>query len=455
MSSTARTRADVDLRSGPKSSTSILDRLPADCAVEITEETNGWYHVTPGRMVHGISGYLPEAALMFPPAAKTPIFPSLSIEATQKIVKTVPNNLLVKDFLTWIKDAGKPAWFLEEIWNNLSSAQKKELAEKIRSASIGKAPNWEDWIAILSENNRLEEAVMDEWIVMMEGGKEVYAIRDHYVYLNPLQNDSYYGCALKGQVMRWTGAVRSGEKYGKLRQYYEVDFYRMSRYLHGWFRADIVGDYIYPTPEMDPGIEGNAETVFDLSKPILRVPEDPIIAEMQLKGYHAAQYIDIFGSTGKHVIHYSLCGEFCVAAIGSKDIIPLLKGWHEGKYPRTSSILNNPHEGTCAGDLQNLLSTIGLKGDIYSSMPTTPQKLKDRLVSGQFMIAGCGINSGGKVKADGKIRHWVVLEDIIPVGNGGWVRVYNPFYNRDEVYSYNMFLTSVGIGAGLWVTPTV
>ena len=115
--------------------------------------------------------------------------------------------------------------------------------------------------------------------------------------------------------------------------------------------------------------------------------------------------------------------------------------------------MNNPHEGTSAADLQTLLTANGLKGELYSSIPTTPQIIKDRLASGQYAIVGCGINSGGKVKADGRIRHWVVLEDIIPSGNSGWVRVYNPFQNREEVYNYTTFIASSGVGAGLWIIP--
>jgi hypothetical protein len=49
----------------------------------------------------------------------------------------------------------------------------------------------------------------------------------------------------------------------------------------------------------------------------------------------------------------------------------------------------------------------------------------------------------------------VVLEDVLPVGNNGWVRVYNPFQNREEVYDYNTFMASAGTGTGLWLdVPT-
>jgi len=450
----ARTRADVDIRAGAKSGAGILDRLPTDCPVDILEALDGWYKVKPARLVHAVSGYLPEMALTFPTLVSPPVFPAIRLTADGlKLTPSVPSSLKASVFLHWLTDGGKPGWLSENVLSNLSETQLVELFEKLRAASTGSQPHWDDWMADLKKNLRLEDAVMDEWIVMMKGGREVYAIRDHYVYINPFQNASYYGCALKGQVMRWTGIVRSSDKNGKHTNFYEVDFYRMSRYMHGWFRADIAAEYVFPTPDNDPTVESNAQKVFDLSVQIVRKPQDQAIADSKAKGYSAAQYIDVFEATRRHLVHFSLCGEFCVAALSGKDVLPLLNAWLESKFYRAPSILKDAHEGTSAADLQSLLTVVGLKGELYTSIPTTPQLIKERLDSGQFAIAGCGINSGGKIKADGKIRHWVILEDILPSGNSGWVRVYNPFYNREEVYNYTLFLTSVGVGAGLWITP--
>jgi hypothetical protein len=454
MFSAARTRADVDIRSGAKSGAGILDRLAGDCPVDILETLDGWYKVKPTRLVHGISGYLPEAALTFPAEVSPPVFPVIPLTADGlNVTPSVTHSVKVSAFLQWLAGAGKPGWLSEIVLSKLSEMQQAELFKKMRVASVGNQPHWDDWMADLKKNLRLEDAVMDEWIVMMKGGREVYAIRDHYIYINPLQDAGYYGCALKGQIMRWTGIVRSSEKNGKRTNFYEVDFYRMSRYMHGWFRADIAAEYIFPTPDNDYTVDSNALKVFDLTMAVVRMPQDQAITDTKTKGYSAAQYIDVYGATGRHLVHFSLCGEFCVAALSGKDVLPLLKSWLDSKFYRAPSILKDPHEGTSAADLQSLLTVVGLQGELYTSIPTTPQIIKERLDSGQFAIVGCGINSGGKIKADGKIRHWVVLEDILPVGNNGWVRVYNPFNNRDEVYTYSLFIASAGVGAGLWITP--
>jgi hypothetical protein len=38
------------------------------------------------------------------------------------------------------------------------------------------------------------------------------------------------------------------------------------------------------------------------------------------------------------------------------------------------------------------------------------------------------------------------------MGNGGWVRIYNPFFNQEEVYPYrNIFDAGISSSLGLWV----
>ena len=332
-------------------------------------------------------------------------------------------------------------------------AQRPALLDEILSSIRADQPGWDPWVQEVAACSRSEQAVMEEWIVRVQGGREMYAIRDHYIYERPFTGGKYFGCALKGQIMRWTGKIQSSNNDGVSRTFYDVEFYRMSRRMRGWFRADLLAEYIFPGAENDSQVDSNAQTVFDLSVPILRHPKDQQIADAKNMGYTGAQYIDVYEATGTHLRHFCLCGEFCVAALASRDVIPTLSAWIASNYWRVSTILKDDHEGTSLGDLQSLLEVVGLQGELYSSMPTTLQNIKARLAQGQFAISGCGIDSAGKVKADGKIRHWAIVEDILPVGNNGWVRIYNPFNNQEEVYSYDLFIASAGTGAGLWVTP--
>ena len=449
----ARTRAEVDVRSTPQPGAAILDRLPTDCLVEILEDLTRWYKITPARLLHSFAGYLPQAALAFPTDEVIAIFPTIPGTQIQPGISSVPEELKVSVFLDWIVGTGKPGWLPDRVWLGMNTGQQVDLIHKMRIASVEVKPRWDDWVANLKQHLRLSDATMKEWIVIMEGGRDVYALRDYFLNGKPVPNSELLGWTLKGQILRWNGNIVSFDGNGRRTNYLEVDFYRLSRYMHGWFRADLAADYYFPPSNLDPSVPSNAQTVFDLAKPILKMPNDSVIQDSKKKFYNIAQYIDVFEATNQHLIHWSLCGEFCIAAISGIDIIPLLKSWLDSKFWRAPAILKNPHEGTSVNDLQALLTEVGRKSAIYSSIPTSPQLIKARLSAGQFAIVGCGINSAGKVLSNGKIRHWVVLEDIIPVGSSGWVRVYNPFYNRDEVYNYSMFIDSSGSGAGLWVDP--
>jgi len=71
---------------------------------------------------------------------------------------------------------------------------------------------------------------------------------------------------------------------------------------------------------------------------------------------------------------------------------------------------------------------------------------------GKKAIMGPGITNRGEISIKGNIRHWIVLEQIIRMGSGGWVRIYDPFFNQEAVYPYNnIFDTGVSSNLGLWV----
>lgn len=449
----ARTRAEVDLNARPRLGSGLLDRLATDCLVEITEDLNTWVKIKPVRLVHGTSGYVPREALVFPLVSLPPVFPDLVNSDGNVVGPSVPPTIKVVSFLDAVTSGDRPGWVSEEIWAGFADYQRLDFWTQIRAVSTGNQVEWAEWIDSLIKDGRLIDALMGEWITKMEGGRDVFALRDHYIYKQPVQDNLYWGSALKGQIMHWTGVIRGGVFEGVQRNFYEVVFFRMNRAMRGWFRADLCAPYQFPSADDDPAIDGNGEKVFNLSVPVFRLPQDSVISEAKKRGYSAAQYIDVFDAIGKHLIHYSLCGQFCVAALGGVNVIPLLRAWLQSSYRQAGLIMANPKLGTTLLDLQSLLSLVGLKGETYSTISPNPYLVKERLDVGQYAIVGCGINSYGKIKADGKIRHWVVLEDVVPSGNSGWVRIYNPFTNREEVYNYTLFLASIGLGTGLWILP--
>jgi hypothetical protein len=71
---------------------------------------------------------------------------------------------------------------------------------------------------------------------------------------------------------------------GKVRNFYEVEFYRMRLRMLGWFRADVTAEYIYPTELNDPAIVATSQNVYNLAQPTLRHPQDPEIAAAKAAG---------------------------------------------------------------------------------------------------------------------------------------------------------------------------
>lgn len=451
MNTTGRTRAEVELRAASSLKSNFVDRLPTDCKVEILENTNRTFKVKPTSIKSGVSGYLPSIAVIQKPES-IELFPKIQDPKSNRKFNTVPESLKLSEFLEWANNKKSVLpWLSAHDRASINPTKIEEIIQQIISNTLGKKAEWGDWIQAIKANERFGEATMKEWIVMVAGGREMFSIRDHIVYTYPDRADEHQGWILSGQIARWNGVIKKGKKNGELRNFCEVDFYRINKEMHGFIREELLEDYVYPDPNTDVEIDSNREHVFDLKARRIRLPEDDEIIEAKNKGYTASQYIDVFKATQKHLIHFSLCGEICVAMITNNDIIPLLKNWLDSGFWRAPAILKDPHEGTSVADLQSILEIYDLNGEVYSSIPTSAAKIKAKLDEGKIAIVGAGINSAGVVLPKGRIRHWVVLTDIIPSGNNGWVRVYNPFHNQEEVYRYDDFIASSGVGAGLWI----
>jgi hypothetical protein len=256
--------------------------------------------------------------------------------------------------------------------------------------------------------------------------------------------------------VRWTGHVQVNAAEPKYKIWYEVRFTKLDRELKGWFKSSILDDFILPTPETSISIPGNRDKVFDLARPRLRLPADPEIQDAHKAGRAAAQYIDVKRALGWGVLHHNLCGEFCVAALAAGDVIPTLQAWLAAS-PAARDILANDH-GTSIPDLQSMLDALGLKYEFYqaegSIAPLTATYLRRNLDAGRMAITFTGVTPGGIIRSHSRIRHWIVIEDVLRVGNSAWMRLYNPFTNREEVYPFEQVIDMPSRSSlGLWVEP--
>jgi hypothetical protein len=451
-----RTRASVEARETPASNGAIVEALGADAEVEVIEVQNGWLKIKPIGLRGAVEGYVPELAIALPPTGEPGVFPTLDLPGAEgQAPPSVPRWLKAQELAGWLAAPGaKPGWISDNLWEDLGAAGQNTLANDILSAVQARQGEWDSWWAEIGQNGRQDEATLDEWLIILEGGRNAWAIRPERIFKGASTKEGHVGWLGENDILLWTGHVRRNDAETKYKTWHEVRLYKYRRSLGGWFKADLLEEYIFPSEENDPSINKNAEKVFDLSIPMLRIPADPEFDEALAAGARGAQYLLIKEITGRNRRNYNLCGEICVAALAGVNVVPLLKQWSDSSS-RAKKILEKDH-GTGLQDLLSMLALYGRTGEMFqysaSVSPVSPRWIKDQLRTDKKAIVGVGIKRSGRLAADGYIRHWVVLEDVLPVGHGGWVRLYNPFMNRDEVYTYDVFRASMGqFGIGLWI----
>ena len=449
-----RTRASVDLREIPDKHGEVVEGLGADLAVEVLEEQAAWLKVKATGWRGAVEGFVPRLAIAIPKDGP-PVFPFLPAQGAEPPLPAVPRKVMQQDLITWLAAGGRLGWISEDVWSQLSLDDQQAVADGIIATIHQHQAEWDAWLAEVAANQRQSEATIDEWLAILEGGKDLWTVRPERVFKDPSLSSTVLGWIGTDDILLWSGHLRNNPAEPKQKLWHQVSIYKLGKELRGLYRADLLEEYTFPTADNDPDIESNASKVFDLSQTRLRHPADPEIAEALAAGATAAQYLDLKAVLGHKKRHYNLCGEFCVAALASVDVIPMLKQWLP-TYPRALNILKN-NLGTGLPDLQSILRLFGMTSTMFqyasSTASISPKRVKEELLKGKLAIAGVGINRRGKLDAKGQIRHWVVVEDTLPVGNSGWVRLYNPFMNREEVYNYKTFLASMGqFGIGLWVS---
>jgi hypothetical protein len=456
--STARVRASVQLRESAAQNAAISESLGAGTPVEILDDQGAWLQVKASPSTHAIPGWLPREALAFPPMTGE-VFPVVKI-AGVKSYSPISYTLRASELQAWKTAATeKPAWIPDNIWGKANASEQKSIKDGLRDALQNHQVEWDAWVAGVTAEGRQDEARLEEWLASLQGGRDVWSVRPEMIYSDASQDHGHLGWVKESDIMRWTGKVKKNNQEPKYKIWYEVSLFKSDKLLKGWFKGDLLEPYIYPSETNDTAIDANKDIQFDLTTTILRHPADLEIQDAIHANRSGYQYLDIVNALGKTKIHYNLCGEFCAAALAGVDVIPLLNQW-KAVYPKAMDIMRN-NEGTGLSDIKSILQMYDLKFEEYrytpSISPVSPVRILDLLNKGKMVFWGVAIfkangKLSGPVSSDKTTRHWIILEDVIPVGNNGWVRIYNPFRNREEVYSYDYFIQSVGqFGIGLLV----
>lgn len=445
MNNIGRSRSSNYIHASPDPKSRVIEILRPNDPVEVQQEAGEMLQVVSRGLLPPIVGYMTKSSL----ARRIPtieIFPKITMN-DGTILDPAPPDLLAIEFEAWLHTQGEPTWLFED--GNapfVVGDQMRVLFEEYR-------PSWSEWYADVIKNNRLQIATFGEWITLISGGREMWSFRPERIFKDPSESSATLGWANPVDILHWTGRVQYSEKEWKYKLWYEVELTKSDRTIKGWYKAVILEDFVFPEVYVESSDRAGIAALFNMTQPKLRIPADPEIEEARIAKKNSVQYINTQKVTGSSRVNYNLCGEFCVAALCGTDVIPLLKNWYQASK-RGKQVIDNAY-GTYIYDLQEILGLYNIKSELFrpepSIAPATPGYLQKMLGAGKKAIISVGLSYAGEVSYYGAIRHWLVVEDIVRMGNSGWVRVYNSFFNHEEVYPYQrLFNTGLASGVGLW-----
>jgi len=452
---TGITCSSVDLRIASDLKSGVIEALNPQEHVQILQDAGNVLKVQVTRWNTPIVGYVLKSSIIVP-KVNLQIFPLVDLGNNIEI-PSVPASVPLATFLTWLNSQSESPWLPADYLDSIKNGQKPSVGALIRQTIADHQADWNAWVSEVTQQARQTTATLDEWLVILAGGRTMWSFRTERLFSQP-SDGAAPAWVTRNDVLLWTGHVVFNNKEPKYKLWYQVKFTKLDKEFQGWYKASLLEEFIVPTPDTDLTDPANKAKVFDLSHPLLRLPADPEIDAARKAGLRGAQYININAATGWSKVNHNLCGQFCVAALGGSDVIPFLKLWI-ASYKNAKDILRND-SGTTILDLESMLDTIKKTYEYFraeaSVIPLTPGYLQKVLDSGRMVLAGTGINTAeGQLKWSYPSRHWVVIEDIIRVANSGWMRLYNPFSDKEEVCPYDMVFDAVsGTVIGLLVTPT-
>ena len=447
-------RSSINMRLEPGLKSSVIHALKPQERVRILGEAGDMLELESTRWQPPIRGFAPKSAIVRS-LEKPIVFPQVDLGAGMT-VPSVPISLPLAAFLHWLESSGESPWLPAGHAHAIRLGRSPSVGAQIREAVAHNRPAWDAWVAEVRAEGREAACTLDEWVALMQGGRDMWSIRTERLFTDPSEHSATLGWVAPEDVIRWTGRVRLNQKEPKYKTWYEVELTKADKQLKGWYKAALLDEFFAPTAATDLALPDNRLKVFDLSRPRLRLPADPEIDDSRKAGRAGAQFIDVRRALGWGMLHHNLCGEFCAAALASSDVIPLIQKWMTA-HAAAREILEKDR-GTSIPDLQAMLDVFGLKHEFYRSVgstsPITPTYVRRRLDTGMMAIVFTGVTPYGAVKSRSPIRHWVIVEDIMRVASGGWLRLYNPFTNREEVGRFDeVYDLPSRDSIGLWVEP--
>ena len=365
----------------------------------------------------------------------------------------------------WLWNGKCPPGFNAEIWRRLPLEDREEiLSDPIHQ--------WDKWIRQKIASGEIDYATLEEFEDLLAGVRKVWAWDSLSVRVAPGIEAERLGYLSAGQIVNWTGQVKSVDGD----EWYEVIYRdRYGREVRGWSWTGRLEQYVYVNPEIDPNRGGSHP--FDMSEPTAYIPQDgEIDSAARTTKFPQKLILDDFLLEHRIVPRRedndNLCGEFASAAVLEEDVLDVLDSWLRADDKKirnlAADILVNDRPTTRA-ELQTIFTLYGRGTENHDDW-MSPSTFQNELREGSQFMALVGIDPAtGRLVAGGK-GHWALIEEVAPAGNSGWVRVMQshiiqtgeePPWIFEEVYTFDEFQASWGNPgegnssrfSGFWVEP--
>jgi hypothetical protein len=453
------TRSLVDAHEQPLATSPVRYTLAGSTRLEIEDLPGEWLKVTPRQMKGFADAFIQRTDLLIPGKLFTASTP---VAIGTHMMQPLPDSVKAAAFAAWLTGPDiRPDWIDQVSWNTMLPDDQQQIFNILHNALHSCTDTWNNWFASVKADQRENDADIAEFRCFLAGGRYVFSILETQARKEPKANSIHVGRISVEDILLFTGRIER-EPGVPPTDWAEISLRKNSVDIQGWVKLSYLDSYIPPMPSTDTTVPGNKDRVFDMTVPVLRPAQDQEILD-NMNNNRVAQYIDVFKVTNKHTRHLNLCGEICTTVILSQDVLPTLAAWKAGTpssphctetSTEANCVLDDPHEGTTLGQLKQILTVHNHpSGEILrfdpSISPISAARIRDLTNNRQVIITGCGINNSGKIvpfiqsATPPIIAHWVVIVDALPVGTSGWVRVYNPFRNREEVVELNLLKSSM------------
>ena len=303
---TGLTCSSINLRSIPDLKSGVIEALNPQEHVEIIEDAGNMVKVQATRWTPPILGYVLKSSIINRPIDQQ-IFPKVDL-GNGILIPSVPPSVPFATFLSWLGSQSESPWLPANYLNTINSGMQPSVGSLIRQAISNHQADWDAWVSEINQQGRQTTATMDEWLVILTGGRPMWSFRTERIFAQPSQSAAAPAWVTPTDILLWTGHVQVNNQEPKYKLWYEVKFTKLDREFKGWYKASIMEEFIFPTPDTDLTVPENKDKVFDLTHPLLRMPADPEIDAARKAGLLGAQYININAATGWSKVNHNLCG---------------------------------------------------------------------------------------------------------------------------------------------------